>query len=182
MEEERALCEAAFRGEHASFVELVRTFRSKALTIAFRLLRDREAARDLVQEAFLRAYTHRDRYDPTRPFGPWFYRIVTHLCLNERKRKRPLPRSEVDRADPRGDPSRVAQARDRSRRLQQAVDRLEERYRLPFILRYVERNSCRDVAAILRCPVNTVKIRLHRARELLRRSLAATPYGKERGA
>lgn len=179
VDRDNELAQAARKGNKASFVTLVERHQKTAFNIALRMLRNRETALDMTQEAFLRAFEHRSAYDPTRPFGPWLYRIVSNLCLNELKRKKPIAKADLDPPDLSREPSSASCQREARRRLQEEVDALGEKYRTPFILRYLEDRSCQDVARIIGCPVNTVKIRLFRAREILRKRLGSHWSPKE---
>ena len=74
-------------GNHKAFEELVERHKQKAYRIAFDFSRDREEAKDLSQEAFLRAYTHLGNFDGRSAFYTWFYRILVNICLDYKRRK-----------------------------------------------------------------------------------------------
>src|SRR6478672_8214278 len=75
-------------GNHKAFEELVERHKQKAYRIAFDFSRDREEAKDLSQEAFLRAYTHLGNFDGRSSFYTWFYRILVNVCLDYKRRKK----------------------------------------------------------------------------------------------
>ena len=82
----------AQKGDQAAFEELVQRHQQKAYRIAFDFARDREEAKDLSQEAFLRAYTHLSNFDGRSGFYTWFYRILVNICLDYKRRQKRAPR------------------------------------------------------------------------------------------
>ncbi|HET9250721.1 MAG TPA: sigma-70 family RNA polymerase sigma factor, partial [Candidatus Eisenbacteria bacterium] len=84
-DDERRLLERVQAGETAAFDELVRRYLRPAYAIAYRVLKQREDAEDVAQEALLATLETIHRFDTSRPFGPWLYRIVTNRALNARK-------------------------------------------------------------------------------------------------
>jgi RNA polymerase sigma-70 factor, ECF subfamily len=87
--DESALVARVQRGETAAYATLVERHLPRALRVAWRVLRHREEAEDAVQDAFLRALERIEQYDPSRPFSPWFFRIVVTTAIN---RQRSSPR------------------------------------------------------------------------------------------
>jgi len=153
--------------------------------LAFRMARERSLAEDVCQEAFLQLFRKLDRYDPERPFEPWFFRLVTNSCINSiklRRHRRSRVLSELgDRAQEGGrddlarsrepEAAAVAEQGESQERLRGLIARLPEKYAAIVTLRYLHEHSVADIAAVLAMPVGTVKVRLYRARELLRRRL-----------
>lgn len=118
------------------------------------------AADDAVQEAFIRAWRHIDRYDVERPFGPWITTILIHECRRFRARslrQRMIPLQPRQSAGQGG--------------LMDAVDRLPAPLRATVALHYLEGYDVRETASLTGVPEGTVKSRLHRARTLLARYL-----------
>ncbi|MHC4859688.1 MAG: RNA polymerase sigma factor, partial [Planctomycetota bacterium] len=76
------------RGDETAFATLIRHYQDRVLGLAYRYLGDRDSAEDLAQEAFLRVYKARERYEPRAKFSTWLYRIVVNLCLNELRWRR----------------------------------------------------------------------------------------------
>src|SRR5713226_10722943 len=85
---DKKLVTLAQKGERKVFEELVERYKQKAYRIAFDFARDREEAKDLSQEAFLRAYTHLSNFDGRSGFYTWFYRILVNICLDYRRRQK----------------------------------------------------------------------------------------------
>ena len=80
--DERVLIRRSLSGDDDAFGSLIHTHQSTVFNIAYRMVGDREVARDLAQETFLRAFRSLDTFDQRRPFGPWLYRIATNLSIN----------------------------------------------------------------------------------------------------
>ena len=74
-------------GDGEAFNGLVRLYDRRIYQAAYGILRNPDEAKDMVQETFIRAYKHIERFDPDRPFYPWLYRIAKNLCLNRTTNK-----------------------------------------------------------------------------------------------
>lgn len=172
----------AQKGERQAFEVLVERYKQKAYRIAFDFTRDREEAKDLSQEAFLRAFTHLKSFDQRASFYTWFYRIVVNLCLDHQRRRRRISwepfdekteaveRSEL--AEASSSPDREAMAREISRRVGIAVESLPPKQRTVFLLKNHQGLSIREIAKVMRTAEGTIKVHLHRAVVALRQSLA----------
>lgn len=177
---ERELMRKCLAGETRFYEPVVRAYEGPALRVATGMMGDRDAARDAVQDAFVRAWEALDDYDPERPFGPWFFRILRNRC-RDLLRSRSSRRDREDRAARRAeDDGRTVpdgrRARERSRRRErvwEALDRLDPDHREVLVLKELEGMSYREIAGVLEIPDGTVGSRLHHAREALRRELEA---------
>lgn len=173
---DEALVRAGKQGDHACFARLVERYQDRAYTLARRLTGDPEEARDLAQEAFLRAYRALDRFQEGRPFYPWLVTILRNLVRNRARRRPPMPVAVgPEGADPVASapgPEDLVGARMDRARLEAEVARLPLRYREVVVLRYLRDRSVKQVASLLGLPEGTVKTYLFRAREILRRRLA----------
>jgi RNA polymerase sigma-70 factor (ECF subfamily) len=134
---------------------------------AYLILRDTQAAEDVAQDTFIRAYNAALRYDPGEGVRSWLYRIAVNTSLNELRRKK-RERAAVSRVDA-GVVADPALAVDTSSVVGEAIDRLPERLRVAVICRYFLDLSEAEMAEVLKVRPGTVKSRLHEAR----RSLAA---------
>jgi RNA polymerase sigma-70 factor (ECF subfamily) len=142
---------------------------------AYRLLGNPDESRDACQEAAARALSAQHRYDPTRPFYPWFYRILRNHCidrLKQRKRMVPTPDEPASGAAPsHGD------------RSAESLAVLPDDLREIIELRHFQDATYEEIADILSCPVGTVMSRLYRARKALRSKLKADrAWGPSSGA
>lgn len=169
--------EALFRhvqdGSRDAFAALVERYQRRAFAVASRLLGSRQDAEDAVQQAFLRLYEARAEYRPTWRLSTWFYRILTNVCVDELRRRRPmLPLEEVDEpvAELSGDRPEVAE---RNRILHTALATVSTEARIVLTLYYGDGRSYREIGAIRGISVNTVKTHLRRGRLALRKALRA---------
>ena len=150
------------------------------LQLAFRMLGDREEARDVVQVTFLRAWSHRARYDRRWSPNTWLYRIATNLAIDQLRARRSRQRASepmrlhlrrVADAGRRGELGRLGGQEVRGI-LEELAGELSERQRAVFMLREVEGLASPEVARILGCKSSTVRNHLFAARRILRRELA----------
>ena len=153
------------RGDSQAFERLVVRHQRVLFTVAFRLLGDYEDARDAVQNAFIRAYTKLDSYDPTRRFFSWIYRIAVNECLNIRRARRPhdtldAPLEAAAVTDP-------VEARESSERVKAALLTLTPEQREVVVLRYFADLSYEEMSEAIGVPEKTVKSRLFTARQKL---------------
>jgi RNA polymerase sigma-70 factor (ECF subfamily) len=167
------LVERAILGDDAAFGGLVVRYERKLVRVLARLVQDEELARDLAQETFWKVYTRLDRFDTSRRFGPWLFRIGVRLGLDYLRRSHPQVRS-IDRPGPDG--WRAAELPDPDPRegvelaqeVRHVLDRLPVEYRTVLVLRDLEGFSSAEVAAIVERQEATVRWRLARAREMFR--------------
>jgi len=168
-------------GDAESFDQLLSHHRGPLMSFFFRMVRDQALAEDLAQDAFLRVYQARKRYQPEAKFTTWLYRIATNLALNAiRDRKEPsLPSiTEAETPDaesaaeklPDGKPSteQALMESDRARAIRQAVESLPENQRAAVILHKYQEVDYRQIAHILEVSESAVKSLLFRAYENLR--------------
>jgi RNA polymerase sigma-70 factor (ECF subfamily) len=168
------LVEAAKAGHSASFEELVRRTSADTFTLARRLVSDDEDARDVVQDAYLRAYRSLGRFRGDAQFTTWLYRITancasTHLGKRRRHRHDELD-EEVDVPDlkPEHDPQVAADGSMLRAQLEAAIAELPARLRAVVVLRDVYDLSHAEIAEELGISESAAKVRLHRARRRLR--------------
>jgi RNA polymerase sigma-70 factor (ECF subfamily) len=163
------LLEEVRRGNHAAFEPLVRRYEARLMNVLLRFVRDRELARDLSQETFLRVFERLDQFDPSRRFGPWLFRIGVNLALDfmRKRRRRIWPVLFGDsRAEKTPDPA-VADPRkalDLEQEVRHVLDLIPEKYRTVLILRDLENFSGSEVAAILQRKEATIRWRLAEGR------------------
>ena len=171
------LVAAAKGGDREAFDELVRQTYADAYTLAYRLTRNEEDARDVVQEAYLRAYRGLGRFRADARFSTWMYRIVancasTALSRRSRSRHDDLP-DDAPVADdrPEADPEMMAEATFLRDRVDEALAHLPARLRAVVVLRDVYDLPHEAIAAELGISEAAAKVRLHRARRRLREQL-----------
>lgn len=161
--------ERARLGDRAAAGLLVRRHEGAVYALALARLRDVDEARDVAQEAFVKALTSLPRLRELDRFGAYVARIATRLAADRRRRRREVALPE--RADGRPGPLEALAGRERGARLLAEVARLPEQMRQVFLLRHVEGCSYERIAELLGLAVGTVAWTLHRARRSLRGSL-----------
>jgi RNA polymerase sigma-70 factor (ECF subfamily) len=166
-------------GDAASFEIVMRRYNQRIFRVVRSIIRDDDEAEDVVQESYVRAFEHLSQFGGRASFVTWLTRIATNEALaRERRRKAIL---YMDFNDSRNNSSvmsgRIEQAdqhacnKELRNVLTQAIDDLPNELRSVFTLRVVEELDTHETAACLEISESNVKVRLHRARELLRRSI-----------
>lgn len=166
------------RGEKQAFETLVRRHMTDAFYVAYGFVGNAEDARDLSQEAFVKAHQARARFDETRPFYPWLYRIIKNHCLNfvTRRHHHVSIDDENEHREipsPSATPLESLEERERKRLVRAALDRLSEDHREIIVLKDFKEHSYKEIADILGIPVGTVMSRLFYARQALRGAIEA---------
>jgi len=173
----------AQQGDQRAFEELVNRHKQKAYNIAFGFARDREDAKDLSQEAFLKAFNYLKNFDGRSSFYTWFYRIVVNVCLDYKRRSKRTAADEFNEAvesqmEPSHEPARPPSPEQHvlagqiSRKVDAALEKLPDKQRTAFILKNNQGLSIREIAEMMQTAEGTVKVHLHRAVTALRQSLA----------
>ncbi len=178
--EEKQLVRLAQEGSPQAFEELVMKYQPKVFSMALSFTRNREAADDLAQEIFLKAYLALPRFHGRSEFGTWLYRIsMNHIkdYLRKKGRAKEVPLDEVCELafSDKEQAERAEQEREtEARRLlvQRFVESLPEKYRVILTLRDIQGMAYEEIAQILKLSPGTVDSRLHRARRMLRLKLA----------
>jgi len=180
----------AAKGDHEAFRVLVERYQERAYGLALRVMRDEEQARDVVQEAFLKAYRSLDRFEGRSGFYTWFYRVVMNLCIDAKRRQPPgrtvewddahaLEASAAEGSDPldaarrsSSGPARDLERAELREAIRAAIDELPDDARQTLLLREVDGLSYAEIAESLGVPKGTVMSRLHHARRRMRDLLA----------
>ncbi|WP_096550127.1 RNA polymerase sigma factor SigW [Ureibacillus thermosphaericus] len=171
------------KGDQNAFSDIVSLYQHKLYQICYRMLGNKQEAEDIAQEAFVRAYINLHTFDQNRKFSTWLYRIATNLCIDRIRKKKPdyYLDAEVDGTDGLNMYSHIATEEDLpedvalqmeiQERIQYEISRLPEKYRTVIVLKYIEECSLQEISEILDLPLGTVKTRIHRGREALRKQL-----------
>jgi RNA polymerase sigma-70 factor (ECF subfamily) len=162
------LVRQATGGDLDAFEELIRRLQRRVYGFAYHHVRDLDEAHDLTQEIFVKLYRNLRRYDSARPFDPWFWKLAANTSINYRRKQVPVPTDQspdqiaaADSTMPLHDPA-----------LSDALTQLDPAYRLPILLHYYADLSLEQVGQSMNLSIPAIKSRLHRARALLRNSLA----------
>lgn len=158
-------------------------YKDKLFHLAYRMMNNRQEAEDVVQESFLRVYKHLDRYDENQKFSTWIYRIATNLCIDRLRKRRQI--YSLDAASTEHDgldgysmmpsdertPESELILSETQRIIREAIDTLPAKYKSVMVLRYLQDMSLQEISEVLDMPVTTVKTRVHRGREYMRKKL-----------
>jgi len=181
---ETRLARLAKTGDRGAFADLVDLYKDKIYHLAYRMLGNRQEAEDVVQETFLRVYRSLERYDESMKFSTWIYRIGTNLSI-DRLRKRKATYSLDAEVAPDGEgtdwhgmlaseeptPEGQVLLSETQRRIREAIETLPKKYKSVVVLKYLHDMSLQEIGDVLDMPVTTVKTRVHRGREFLRKKL-----------
>jgi len=180
--DDRKLVELALAGHETAYREIVTRHQGPVFSLVFRMVRDREVAEEIAQEAFLRAFQALESFDRSLRLGSWLFKIANNLAIDHLRRRRidTVPLNGVPGsgggeglpvADPGESPLEFVENRELGSQLETALGSLRPEYRAAVLLRHVEGHSYEEIAGIMELPLGTVKSFLHRARHELREQL-----------
>jgi len=172
----------ALDGDERAFGTLVRRYQRRLTAFLGQLVGDIELARELSQEAFIRAWSALDRFDPRYRFSTWLFRIAHNLGIDQLRRRR-LQTVSLYRRDSNGEEVEVAvvdthkdplghcENSELARTIRDAIEGLRPEYRELVLLRHFGGLSYQDIADFKDMPLGTVKNKLFRAHSVLRKAL-----------
>ncbi len=181
--EDRDLIRECLGGSRKAYRTLLVRYQDPVFNYCKRMIRDPGQAEDIAQEAFVRTLTRLDRYDERYTFSAWIFKIATNLCIDHLRKSKRIAYSldqDIDGGDgsfrrdmpsKAPDPTAQVQASEQMQMLNEAIAELPEHYRAILLLRHQEDMSYDEIAQALDLPIGTVKIRIHRAREQIKRRL-----------
>ena len=160
-------------GDPESFVHAMRRYNARLFRVTRAVLFNDADAEDAVQETWLRAFRGIGRFERRSTFATWIFRIALYEAwARARRRRRSIePVGELDPPGAGDDPESAAFGGEVRRHLARCVDGLPARYRIVFVLREVDGSTTEETARTLGISAAAVKVRLHRARAMLRRRL-----------
>ena len=202
LEADRRLLAGIRRDDPAAFEDFVDRYGGRILGFGLRVCGEAEDAKDVAQDTLLQAFRGLKKLDEPRALRGWLYRVAANACLMKRRKRKHEPRRELSLEElmPRGAadaaieipdvstlPDEAAARTELQQTVRAAIAELPPDYRMVLLLRDMEQLSTREVAEVLQVPGSTVKMRLHRARLMLRRMLVdrlagAGPSAGETGA
>ena len=165
---EMALVALARQGDHHAFEALVRQYRDRVLNLARRIVSDADAAQDVAQETFIKAYQQLPRFRGKSTFGTWLYRIAVneargHLRARRRRQARREKQGMLEAAQPM-----PAEPAEQAGPIVALLQELPEKQRIALALFYLQELSVAEIARAVRAPTGTVKAWLSRGRQRLR--------------
>ncbi|RMG11158.1 MAG: sigma-70 family RNA polymerase sigma factor [Planctomycetota bacterium] len=182
--DDRALVARTQEGEREAFSALVSRYQDRVVNLVYRRLNDREAALDVAQEVFIKAYRGLEGFEGNSQFFTWLFRITMNETVSARRRTaRRRPPLSLDRGNSDGErlpeppdssyePAAAAERNDETAMIRRAIYELDDDVGQVLVLRDIEGLSYQEIASILGIPVGSVKSRIHRARQVLKDRLA----------
>ncbi len=183
MAKEEEIIKKALSGDQKAYSQILGRYRNAVFGLVYRMVRDREEANDLTQETFIRAFKSLPYYRPKYAFSTWLFRIATNRCIDH-LRKRKVRTVSLDQGvetetgelrreipDSSTRPDEIFFQKRRMVSIERAIDSLPPKYREVISLKHKEERSYEEIARILDLPLGTVKVRIFRARELLKKKL-----------
>ena len=172
-------------GEDRALNELMQRYGERLFQFLMRELQNESEAGDVAEEAFVRVYQNRQRFDARHKFTTWLYAIATNLVRDRYRWRSRHPEvstdAQTDRiesgwfaqlSDPAPGPSETLEKAERAESVRQAIASLPEELRTPLILAEYEGFSQAEIAQVLECSAKAIEMRLYRARQQLRTGLA----------
>jgi len=181
--EDSHLIQDALEGDDQAYKKLMAKYHDQIYNFIYRMVHDREQVEDLTQEAFIKAFQSLETFNEEYAFSTWLYKIATNNSIDY-IRKRKLQMYSIDKPIESKDSDYVFELPDenyeadgefirtqRAALLQDAIDKLPEKYRRVIQLRHMEERSYEEIAKLLKLPIGTVKAHIFRAREILYKQL-----------
>ena len=172
--DEQELVRQIQQGDEMAFAEIVKIYKNRIVNFLWKITGDYQKAVELSQETFMRVYFKAHRYRPIASFSSWIYTIASNLAKTEMKKLRKFTFVSLDDvqnvipaescADNPGDSGLI-------KSLRTALNSLHPRYKIPVILKDIEGFSQEEIAEMLKRPIGTIKARISRGREYLRKEL-----------
>lgn len=174
--DDNSLAARAARGDLASFRAIVDRYQTPIFRMTYQFVNDYHLAQDLAQEVFVRAFRNLGKFDPQRGnFSTWLYTIARNTSCTALRKIKPFENSaSMPEVADETTPKSHATRHDEFLRLDTALANLEEPFKSAFILAEIEELPLAEVAEIEGVPVGTIKSRVSRAKERLRRILSQT--------
>ena len=181
------LVRLAGEGDRDAFRDLVERYQRRVLAVVMGMLHDREAALDVTQETFIKAYRSIGRFKGDASFYTWIYRIAVNLAIDYQRRewRRPIVDGTRNHGDssndelldrigdsaPAHDPFQAAKDSQLRERVRAAIDELTPDHKAVILLRELEGLSYEEISRVMQCSKGTVMSRLHYARKKLQKRL-----------
>lgn len=181
--EDAELVKRAKAGDGKAYDALILLYKDAVYGVVYRMVHNKQEAEDLTQEAFIKAYNSINSFNENYAFSTWLFKIATNNCIDF-FRKRKLKTHSMDQTirykddeikQEYADTDRMADkellADEKTKLIKQAIDALPEKYKTAIELRHHQEKSYDEIAQLLNLPLGTVKARIFRAREMLKKSL-----------
>lgn len=180
------IIEACLLGNRQEYSQIINRYKGMVYNLAYQMCGNFHDSEDITQEAFIKTYQSLSHYNPAFRFSTWLYQITLNI-IRDRLRKRNLESISLDSSLSNGktlknglisgqenNPEQYMTDQDRKEKIQRAMMALSFQYREIIVLRHLQELSYRELASILKVSPDTVKVRLYRAREQLKKNLEKT--------
>ncbi|MFQ5436110.1 MAG: RNA polymerase sigma factor [Anaerolineae bacterium] len=175
MNAEQVWLERARQGDKAAFGRLIEAYQKPVYNLAYRMLNNAGEAEEAAQEAFIRAYTRLETYNPAHKFSTWILSITSNYCIDQIRKRRalllsidePLPPHPALRSDVTKGPESALVKNEQQELVQSLLQELPPDYRQAVVLRYWYDLSYEEIAEVMNTTVSAIKSRLFRARRQL---------------
>jgi RNA polymerase sigma factor (sigma-70 family) len=166
LQEENDLIDQILAGKEEPYARLVDHYKSYAFTIALKILNNRADAEEAAQDAFIKAFHYLKSFNRKARFSTWLYRIVFNTAVSYKRKNRHVL-SSIEHHDRAGDAEEGMEKDDKQVFVAKAMEHLNEADRLAIQLYYIKEFSLDEVAELMGQNMNTLKVRIHRARQRL---------------
>ena len=175
MDEEQVWLDQARRGDKAAFGKIIEAYQRPVYNLAYRMLSNSGEAEEAAQEAFIRAYTRLDSYNPNHKFSTWLLSITSNYCIDLIRKRRavllsidePLPPHPSLMSERASGPEPQIMQNEQEEMVQRLLAELAPEYREAVVLRYWHELSYDEIAEMMDTTVSAIKSRLFRARRQL---------------
>jgi RNA polymerase sigma-70 factor (ECF subfamily) len=172
--DEKSIVSRCLRGDGQAFEMFVNKYQSSLLHFTWRILGDKDEAKDATQDAFVRSYFHLHNYDPNRSFKTWLFKIAYNRCMDKLREKQSHQRlmKKIEKSQhptrARENPEKILED---SQQYQLLLKRLNTRERTAISLKWNEGYLSREIAEILGCKESTVRVYILNAKRKLKKFL-----------
>lgn len=167
LQEENALIDQVLAGKRDAYGRIVDHYKSYGYTIAMKVLNNRPEAEEAAQDGFIKAFHYLKSFNRKARFSTWLYRIIFNTAISYKRKNRHIMESIEHHDRPTEPPESPLERDDKSVFIARAMDNLNDADRLAIQLYYIREFSLEEVAEITGQRMNTLKVRVHRARQRL---------------
>lgn len=181
--ETRQIIDRALAGDQKAYEEIVKEYHERIYHFIYKMVKDGAQAQDLTQVTFIKAFRALASFNSEYAFSTWLYKIAANNCIDYFRKKKLRTYSldtpiqgkdgelQRDYADFEQNPEKELISRERDMHIEEAINSLPEKYRAAILLRHAQDKSYEEIAEELSLPLGTVKVRIFRAREMLKKKL-----------
>ena len=184
------LIKRALEDDQQAYTEILKKYRAPLYNLLYRMVRNKMETEDLVQEAFIKAFNSLASFNDDYAFSTWLYKIAINNCIDHFRKKKLITFS-IDKPiesnngnikrefpDTSYRPDKFLLSKEKDRLIDEAIQNLPEKYRTAIVLRHNEDKSYEEISEIMEIPLGTVKARIFRAREMLKKQLKEKLFPK----